>query len=311
MAKIPIRFSRVAAAFDEVTRAVRLCQSSGSEHSAEDESPVNLSDLVASFMEREGAEAVYLEDDDTQHDPTLMSISEEGSENYNCSDAEIRDQLQNLFKESKNYGGEEIRSEIEATLEVINDRTSSHDTFKRRLMTILRERGFDAGLCKSRWEKTPQFPAGDYQYIDVKLLDGSRIIVEPFLAGIFQIARPTSEYSLLLGLFPRVFVGRPEELKQVVRLMCTAIKQTMKSTGLSVPPWRKNRYMQAKWFGSYKRTTNKVRSRESSGGGGVNRAVGFKSFPGISYKCREDFACKNLLRTGHLTAAFSGKETGL
>lgn len=163
------------------------------------------------------------------------------------------------------------------------------------------------GLCKSRWEKAPRFPAGDYQYIDVKLLNGTRFVVEPFLAASFQIARPTSGYPSLLGLLPRIFVGRAEELKQVVRLMCTAVRQSMKSSGLSVPPWRKSGYMQAMWFGSYKRTTNRVRSRERPGPREVSRAVGFEApMQGILYQCREDFACKNLMRVGHLTAAFGG-----
>lgn len=136
----PIRFNRVAAAFDEVTRAAQLCQSSGSEHSAEEDSPIDLSDLVASFMEREGTEATYLEDDDdnTEGESGVTANREEVAD-------ETGDRLRDLFGESENYDGERVRLEVEAAMETLKaDRTSGSD-FKRRLMTVLRDKGFDAG----------------------------------------------------------------------------------------------------------------------------------------------------------------------
>ncbi|KAK4801696.1 hypothetical protein SAY86_022183 [Trapa natans] len=303
----PIMFNRLAAAFDEVARTARLCQSSGSEHSAgeeeEEESPIDLSHLVASFMEREGAVAVYVEDDGA----TELEVGEVTDDGEEVGD-ETRDRLRVLLDQVKRYGGESIRSAVEAGMERLKGMTPARD-FKRRLMAALREKGFDAGLCKSKWEKTPRFPAGEYQYIDVNLPDGTRFIVEPLIKASFEIARPTGAYSTLLGLLPRVFVGRPEELKQVARLMCTAVRRSMKGNGLSVPPWRKSSYMQAMWFGPYKRTTNRVRSLEGPevAGSEVRRAVGFVAKPPmekISYKCRDDFGCKNFRRVGHLAAVF-------
>ena len=84
---------------------------------------------------------------------------------------------------------------------------------------------------------------------------GNRYIVEVFLAGEFEIARATEDYTSLLEIFPPIFVGKQEELKRIVRIMCRAIKGSMKSVEMHVPPWRRNGYMQEKWFGSYKRTT--------------------------------------------------------
>ncbi|KAK4802385.1 hypothetical protein SAY86_000588 [Trapa natans] len=306
----PIRFNRVAAAFDEVSRTARLYQSSGSEHSVgvveeeeDGESPIDLSDLVASFMEREGAEVAYVEDDDGAE----LEVGEVTRGGEELGD-ETRDQLRGLLDQPKSYEGERIRSEVEAAMGRLKDKSPVRD-LKRWVVVALREKGFDAGLCKSKWEKTPRFPAGDYQYIDVKLPDGTRFIVEPLIRVCFEIARPTGGYSSLLGLLPRVFVGRPEELKQVARVMCTAVRRSMKGNGLSVPPWRKSSYMQAMWFGPYKRTTNRVSSLEGSGvaGSEMRRTVGFVATPPpekISYKCREDFGCKNLLRVGHLAAVF-------
>ncbi|MQM06084.1 hypothetical protein Taro_038900 [Colocasia esculenta] len=142
--------------------------------------------------------------------------------------------------------------------------------WKRRLMWRLREKGFDAGLCKCRSEKAARFPAVAHEYVDV-VADGSaaRYIVEPNLAAEFEIARPTPRYQELLHALPAVFVGRPEVLRDVVRLMCSAAAESMRSREMHVPPWRRREYVQGKWLGPYKRTT----SREPKGGGAPSPAA--------------------------------------
>lgn len=169
-----------------------------------------------------------------------------------------------------------------------------------------------AGLCKSKWEKTGRFPSGNYEYIDVNV-NGNRYIVEVSLDRQFEIARPTDQYASSLNVFPRIFVGKVEELKKIVKLMCSAIKESMKGVDLHVPPWRRKGYMQSKWFGNYKRTTNEVPSKDAQYGEAVagKRSVGFEAKPSISYNCREDFASKVGLRVGHLTAVFNGNVNGM
>ena len=126
------------------------------------------------------------------------------------------------------------------------------------------------GLCKSRWGKTNKRSIpGDYEYVDVNIA-GTRYVVEVFLAGEFEIARATKDYISLLEEFPPIFVGKQEELKQIVRIMSRAMKGSMKSVEMHVPPWRRNSYMQAKWFGSYKRTTSAAPPRKES-----ERGAGF------------------------------------
>lgn len=168
---------------------------------------------------------------------------------------------------------------------------------------------FSAGLCKSKWGKTGRFPAGHYEYIDINI-SGKRYIIEVLLSREFEIARPTDQYASLLDVFPAIFVGEVEELKQVVRLVCRAIKSSMKSTDMHVPPWRRNGYMQSKWFGTYKRTTNEVPTGKAETHGKAlagKRSVGFDAFPAIPYYCRDDFTISKAgLRIGHLTAALKG-----
>ncbi|KAJ9537657.1 hypothetical protein OSB04_030390 [Centaurea solstitialis] len=119
---------------------------------------------------------------------------------------------------------------------------------------ILHPRGL-RGLCKSRWEKTGRYPAGEYEYIDVMKLR-QPLHLEVSFGGQFTIARPTKTYKSLLEIIPNIAVIKPKNLKQVVRLMCAAMRASLKTKDMMVSPWRKNGYMQTKWFGSYKRTTN-------------------------------------------------------
>ncbi|XP_039070308.1 uncharacterized protein LOC120217174 [Hibiscus syriacus] len=187
----------------------------------------------------------------------------------------------------------------------------SSEGFKRRLMSGLRDNGFDAGLCKSRWDKFGRHPAGRYEYVDVNV-NGTRYIIEVNLAGEFEIARPTTSYASLIGVFPTIFVERPERMKQIVRLMCKAMRKSMKSRDMKMAPWRQHGYMQAKWFAAYKRTTDEISSRNKSPknndavAAAAKRSVGFKELPTISYCCRENIvADKAGLRVGYLSAALN------
>ncbi|KAI5414505.1 hypothetical protein KIW84_040126 [Lathyrus oleraceus] len=261
----------------------RLCESSGSEHSAEDST--DLSDLVKSFMEKNS-----LKEDSVVHE------NDDGEfEWYDYS--EKKEILQEIFGDADDDNvKEKIRREVEVAIELVAGDKSSPE-FKRLVMSRLRERGFDAGLCKTRWERNRKFPSGDYEYIDVNY-GGNRYIVEISLMAEFEIARPIDQYASLLDVFPFVFVGKVEELKKVVRLMCTAIKDSMKTMEMHTPPWRRNSYMQAKWFNPYKRTTNEV-------------AATRKSFGFEAYNCRENFGSKRALKYGNLTAAFNVDGIGM
>ncbi|MED6219333.1 hypothetical protein PIB30_034767 [Stylosanthes scabra] len=318
-ARIPVRFHRVAAAFDADVARVRLCESSGSEHSPP-ETFTDLSDLVKSFMESSDCKACEImeEEEHTVHGED--DVVEDRSE---CFDSEKMESLQDLFSRGDDEK-ELIRREVEVAVAsgVAGEETSSPE-FKRKLMSRLREKGFDAGLCKSKWEKNGRLTAGDYEYIDVNLSSsGKRYIVEVSLASEFDIARPTIQYSSVLRVFPQIFIGRVEELKEVVKLMCGAIKGSMKTRDLHVAPWRRNVYMQAKWFGSYKRTTNAVSTRNNASSSSssstadslfLQRSIGFEPRATIkAQNCRDDYAKKTRFRNiGHLTSVFNSDGLGL
>lgn len=96
---------------------------------------------------------------------------------------------------------------------------------------------------------------GDYEYIDVMVRDSNgddeeptRLIVDMDFKSQFEVARPTATYKELINTLPSVFVGSEEKLNQIISLLCSAAKNSLKERGLHVPPWRKANYMRSKWL---------------------------------------------------------------
>ena len=113
---------------------------------------------------------------------------------------------------------------------------------------------YDSSICKSKWDKSPSFPAGEYEYIDV-IVGEERLLIEVDFRSEFDIARQTSGYKALLQSLPFVFVGKSDRLSQIVALISEAAKVSMKKRGMHLPPWRKDEYMRSKWMSSYTRAS--------------------------------------------------------
>ncbi|KAJ0988941.1 hypothetical protein J5N97_007297 [Dioscorea zingiberensis] len=147
---------------------------------------------------------------------------------------------------------------------------------RRAVMGRLREWGYNAGVCTSRVESSGGLTAGSYEYVDVVVGKEVRYIVDLDFAAEFEIARATVEYEMVVGALPKVMVATPDELRRVVKVVADAARRSMKSEGLHLPPWRKGRYMVAKWLGPYRRTVNSGGGVVVKGGAEIKcRAVGF------------------------------------
>uniref|UniRef100_A0A0C9RGZ2 TSA: Wollemia nobilis Ref_Wollemi_Transcript_25156_2068 transcribed RNA sequence n=1 Tax=Wollemia nobilis TaxID=56998 RepID=A0A0C9RGZ2_9CONI len=262
------------------------CGSSGSEHGP---NSARLADMVYDFMEEEDDAE---EEDEDQGKKKLESCSRSISEAdvvaSHSSAAEgdsstflgpdLKDVLENLVYCSKINAVEGLlHKEAMKAVEMFEanqnqaecyqgcknqkengDEMTQKSFLRRYVMKHLRVLGYNAGICKSRWEHTGGFPAGDYEYIDV-IVDGrERFFVDIDFRAEFEIARPSSQYHALLQILPRIFVTKVDILKRIIKIMCDSAKRSLKKGGMHLPPWRKHRYMQAKWFGPYKRTTNSV-----------------------------------------------------
>ncbi|KAF0909093.1 hypothetical protein E2562_031349 [Oryza meyeriana var. granulata] len=108
--------------------------------------------------------------------------------------------------------------------------------------------GYDAAVCRSRWDKTPSYPAGEHEYIDAVVAGAKRLVVEVDFRSEFEVARSTKAYRAALQALPPLFVGTPDRLGQIVAVVAEAARQSLRKKGLHVPPWRKPEYMRAKWL---------------------------------------------------------------
>ncbi|KAL1340884.1 hypothetical protein HN51_027388 [Arachis hypogaea] len=264
-----VRRKRVTDPFDDEAKA-RLVggdyrklsyDSSGSEHSGTgdgdgDENSPCLSELVHNFLEDNGNEDESVGDEfDSER---VDSVSE-------CMDSVV----EALMLTATNNVSDPYRAllhshVLEASERFAFMREQNASSFRRSVLSFLRERGHNAAICKTRWDSSSGVvTAGNYEFIDVVQSGPStwrqnRYFVDLDFAVQFEIARASNSYSEVLSNVPRIFVGTAEELKRTVLALCEAAKRCFRSKGLSVPPWRKNRFMQEKWFGPYKRTTNPV-----------------------------------------------------
>ncbi|XP_074568470.1 uncharacterized protein LOC141825006 [Curcuma longa] len=178
--------------------------------------------------------------------------------------------------------------------------------FRRTVMARLRATGYNAGICKARWDASGGLAAGSYEYIDVVEAaaaeragqgKGRRHIVDLDFAAEFKVARATEEYKAVVAALPPVAVAGEEAFRRVVREVADAARRSLRTQGLHVPPWRKSRYMLAKWLGPHRRTTstvppaalrgeskcreyNRLQAAPGPGGGDAHyRAVGFSMAP--------------------------------
>lgn len=106
---------------------------------------------------------------------------------------------------------------------------------------------YDASNCKSRWEKTPSYPAGGYDYVDV-IKEGEKFIIDIDFRSEFEIARSTKIYNSILQTLPCIFVGKADRLEKIIRVVSEAAKQSLKKKGMPFPPWRTAEYVKAKWL---------------------------------------------------------------
>ncbi|CAN6880107.1 unnamed protein product [Brassica oleracea] len=122
----------------------------------------------------------------------------------------------------------------------------------------LRDAGYDCVICKSKWRSNHEIPAGEHEYLEIVDKSGSkkgeiRVVIELSFRAEFEMARGSDEYKRLIGILPEVYVGKTERLKSLIKILCTAAKKCMKDKKMHIGPWRKHKYMQAKWHGTCER----------------------------------------------------------
>ncbi|XP_042404273.1 uncharacterized protein LOC121994230 [Zingiber officinale] len=215
--------------------------------------PYGLADLVDSFYfgeeDEEEMEEEEEEDKDTDWSALEAALEESEADSVACR----------------------IRAEAERAVEAVGFEQRG-DELKMRVVGWLRDRGFDAGLCSSAWERSTDgvvTVAGRHDFIDVIHLGGRRrYILEIDFTSEFAIPRPTAAYTAFLRRIPSAFAGTEVTVGRVVGVMCEAMRDSMKSAGMPLPPWRRKEYVEAKWLSEYVRRRG---DRETEQGGGEGR----------------------------------------
>ncbi|KAE9593010.1 hypothetical protein Lal_00029103 [Lupinus albus] len=133
------------------------------------------------------------------------------------------------------------------------------DCLQRELRDRLLKLGYNCFICKSKWISSPGIPSGEHTYLEVIDKSNSKrgevkVVIELSFRGEFEMARANEEYNKLLRKLPQVFVGKSERLKVLVKIICSAAKKCMKDKKMHLAPWRKQKYMLAKWLGTYDRS---------------------------------------------------------
>ncbi|CAA7023721.1 unnamed protein product [Microthlaspi erraticum] len=243
-------FSRTKRVTDPLDDAAKARIFGNVSISLDQESP-RICELVDGIFE-DGPEETFYDSDSDLSENSAMECSNEASEET------VKTALS--FSESDPYRNLLLSHVLKGVEAYSGLRSRQKSVFRDKVASFLRELGHDAAVCASKWYSSAKLTAGSYDFIDVfykPLNDRStaaiRYLVDLDFASEFEIARPTRQYARVLQLLPHVFVGKEENLRTVVRESCDAAKRSMKSRGLSLPPWRRSSYMQRKWFGPYTR----------------------------------------------------------
>ncbi|XP_052178709.1 uncharacterized protein LOC127792297 [Diospyros lotus] len=227
--------------------------------------------MIFGFLEEneESPESSYNSGADSFNSEDLVDDDEEDE---NASNAEANKafwESQELLLEATLCRSSSIESKIrQATkdaLRELNKKSSGctcgrpaaggcRSCLQRELSGRLQAAGYNCSICKSKWKSSPDMPSGEHTYLEV-IHDSSskkretRVIIELSFRAEFEMARASDEYNGLVCRLPEVFIGKAERLRSLVKILCGAGKKCMKEKRMHMAPWRKHKYMQAKWLG--------------------------------------------------------------
>lgn len=123
--------------------------------------------------------------------------------------------------------------------------------------------GYAASICKSKWEISSSFPAGEYEYIAV-VIQSNRLIIDIDFRSEFEIARSTKAYKHVLQALLAIFVGDANRLDKIITIVTEAGRQSLKKKGMPLPPWRKAEYVKAKWLSSSRSRTSTTNNAQGT-----------------------------------------------
>ncbi|EXB75380.1 hypothetical protein L484_012754 [Morus notabilis] len=158
--------------------------------------------------------------------------------------------------------GSKLRKEISRTTDMAREAGSCYcqktknegcnHCLRRTVVDMLRDQGINATLCTSKWRDTKKFPRGSHEYIEVMGSTSSGKKKIPYIVEVefrdqFEIAKPCQEYQKIVRELPEYYLGKPDYLYAIVRIVCDTAKTSMKERKIHMGPWRKTNFMLMKW----------------------------------------------------------------
>ncbi|MCE3050010.1 hypothetical protein HAX54_046285 [Datura stramonium] len=235
--------------------------------------PINISDTVFSFLDEEGGSSLESVGDDVHvedeiNDEEKENIVEDSQfwetqhqllQSVLCRTTTLESQIRSITKETVKKASE--NGCCSCSCKMVNDISiSCQNCLMKEVCSRLQDAGFNSAICKSKWRSSPHIPSGEHTFIDV--VDNwspkkgeVRVIIELNFRGEFEIAKASEEYNRLVKCLPEVFVGKIERLLSLIKILCNAAKKCMKEKKMHMAPWRKQKYMQAKWLKTSERVT--------------------------------------------------------
>ncbi|KAJ7981476.1 Protein of unknown function (DUF506) [Quillaja saponaria] len=129
---------------------------------------------------------------------------------------------------------------------------------QREICNQLLNLGYNCAICKSKWKSSSQIPSGEHTCLEVMDTTSKkgeiRVVIELNFRAEFEMGRANEEYNRLISRLPELFVGKAERLPNIIKILCSSAKKCMKEKKMHLGPWRKQRYMQAKWLGTCERS---------------------------------------------------------
>ncbi|XP_019151830.1 PREDICTED: uncharacterized protein LOC109148547 isoform X2 [Ipomoea nil] len=121
-----------------------------------------------------------------------------------------------------------------------------------RAVNELRNKGFTATLCTSKWNQTDKKLGGRHEYIEVIVSTQGRkkqvpLVIELNLRDEFKMGKSCEEYCRMVEQLPQMYIGKGEYLNAIVRAVCDAAKKSASEQRIHIGPWRKTSFMLMKW----------------------------------------------------------------
>lgn len=174
------------------------------------------------------------------------ALLQEILERYVSVNIKLREEIERIIEEAKNTDF--------CSCEKPKSDDGCINCFRKTVVKLLRQKGYNAKLCTSKWKSTKEIPGGMHEYIQVIVNTHGRkkqipVLIEPELRDQFKIAKACNEYQKLVNQLPEYYIGKFDYLNAIITVLCEAAKQSMKEKKLYRGPWRKRKFMEMKWSG--------------------------------------------------------------